>query len=226
MVEAHRLVVLTPLEMGLMQTGDPGWPLSDDVERWFRDARGQSREALGRLLETCRDYLLLVANDEMAGDLRAKAGASDLVQDTFLEAQRNFPQFGGRSLRELKIWLRRILLNNLADLNRRYRETARRCLGQEVSLDADDSADNAGAQVAADDTLTPSGQAIRHEQAAALEQALARLPELYRQVIVWRHLENRSFAEIGALLGRTPDAARMLWARAVKELQKIWEGRS
>jgi RNA polymerase sigma-70 factor (ECF subfamily) len=216
---------MTTPEMGTMHTGDPDRPLSNDVERWFRDARGQSREALGRLLETCRDYLLLVANHELASDLRAKAGASDLVQDTFLEAQRDFPQFTGRSLPELRLWLRRILLNNLADLNRRYRDTELRRLAQEVSLGADDSTADAAAQVA-DDTPSPSGEAIRHEQAAALERALARLPEHYRQVIALRHLENRSFAEIGELLGRTPDAARMLWARAVKELQLTWEGRS
>jgi RNA polymerase sigma-70 factor (ECF subfamily) len=207
-----------------MQTGDPGRLLPKDVERWFRDARGQSREALGRLLETCRDYLLLVANHELAGDLRAKAGASDLVQETFLDAQRDFGQFTGRSLAELQHWLRRILLNNLADLNRRYRDTNRRRLAQEVSL-ADDSTDDAAARVA-DDTPSPSGEAIRHEQTAALERALARLPEHYRQVIAWRHHEGLSFAEIGELLGRTPDAARMIWARAVKELQQTWEGRS
>ena len=57
---------------------------------WLQAARDGSREAMGNLLEACRAYLLLVANRELAADLRAKGGASDLVQDTFLEGHRNF----------------------------------------------------------------------------------------------------------------------------------------
>jgi RNA polymerase sigma-70 factor (ECF subfamily) len=55
------------------------------LSKEFLGARKGSREALGRLLETCRPYLLLVANNELDRDLQAKAGASDLVQETFIE---------------------------------------------------------------------------------------------------------------------------------------------
>src|SRR5262249_6317295 len=70
------------------------------------------------------------------------------------------------------------------------------------------------------DTRSPSSHAIANEQAAALAQALARLPEHYRAVIVWRHQEGRSFAEIGEQTGRTAEAARKLWARALLEVKK------
>ena len=59
----------------------------------FLDARQGSLDALGRLLESCRNYLLLLANQQLREDLQAKAGGSDLVQDTFLEAQRDFRAF-------------------------------------------------------------------------------------------------------------------------------------
>jgi RNA polymerase sigma-70 factor (ECF subfamily) len=190
----------------------------DDLTGWLIAARGGSAEALGQALEACRAYLLLVANRELEPELQAKAGASDLVQETFLNAQRNFHQFQGASPEELRGWLRAILLNNLGNLRRRYRDTDKRQLARELSLESDDSQDDLKKNLAAN-TPSPSDHAVRHEQTAAVEQALARLPEDHRQVIVWRHQENCSFEEIGQRLGRSVDAARMLWWRAIERLQ-------
>jgi RNA polymerase sigma-70 factor (ECF subfamily) len=158
--------------------------------------------------------LLLIAGEELDSDLQAKAGASDLVQDTLLEAQRGFADFKGDTHRQLLAWLRRILLNNLANFNRRYRRTQRRQVAREVSLDADPRLSG----LLKSDSSTPSGKTIRREEVEALEQALLKLPEHYRQVIVMRHRENRSFAEIGKQLERSADAARMLWWRALENL--------
>ncbi len=77
--------------------------------------RGGSRQALGELLEACRAYLLIVAEQELATDLRRKAGASGLVQETFLQAQRDVGRFQGESENELRAWLRQVLINNLAN---------------------------------------------------------------------------------------------------------------
>src|SRR4051812_46159075 len=61
----------------------------------IRRARAGSHEALGQLLDGCRGYLLRIARDELDPRLQAKGGASDLVQETFLEAQRDFAAFTG-----------------------------------------------------------------------------------------------------------------------------------
>ena len=106
--------------------------------RWLPEARAGSPEALGRLLEACRRYLLLVAERELDPALRPKGGASDLVQETFLEAQRDFAGFRGRSQPELRAWLRQILRNNLANFHRRFRDADKRRLDREVSLDRSD----------------------------------------------------------------------------------------
>src|SRR2546429_538415 len=68
----------------------------ESVARALQDARGGSREALGCVLESCRGYLLQIAWEELDPALRAKGGASDLVQETFLKAQRHFAQFQGQ----------------------------------------------------------------------------------------------------------------------------------
>src|SRR5215472_15056087 len=106
----------------------------DDPAQLLAEARDGSREALGQALQACRDYLLLVANKELDPALQAKGGASDLVQQTFLEAQRDFVQFHGNSEAELLAWLRHLLMNNLADFSRSFRQTAKRGVEREMSL--------------------------------------------------------------------------------------------
>ncbi len=186
-------------------------------QRRLAEARAGSAQALGEALEACRGYLLLVAERELGADLRAKGGASDLVQETFLEAQRDFARFQGASEDDLRAWLRRLLLNNLSNFARHYRGTARRQLGRERAL-ADSQLERGGGLAAGGPS--PSGQAMAHEQAQALQEALQRLPDEYRQALALRHQEHLSFEEIGARLGRTANAARLLWLRAVERLQR------
>jgi RNA polymerase sigma factor (sigma-70 family) len=59
------------------------------------------------------------------------------------------------------------------------------------------------------------------EQRRALDRALGQLPPHYREVIRLRTEEKKSFDEVARLTGRTPDAARMAWGRAVRRLQSL-----
>jgi RNA polymerase sigma-70 factor (ECF subfamily) len=191
--------------------------MSDAAQR-LAAARGGSREALGQALEACRGYLLLLAERELDTDLRAKGGASDLVQETFLEAQKDFAQFRGDSEDELRAWLRQILLHNLANFTRRYRATAKRRLGREVALDVSGSAaDREGGLIL--DALSASGLAMEEERAQSLRRALERLPGDYRQVILLHYQEQRPFEEIALLMQRSYEAVRSLWARAIRRLR-------
>jgi RNA polymerase sigma-70 factor (ECF subfamily) len=185
-------------------------------------ARAGSREALGKALEACRRYLLLIAEEQLTPELRAKGGASDLVQETFLEAQRDFPQFHGSTQAELLAWLRRVLLNNLGSFTRHFCATDKRAVAREVALPGDGSSADAIGELAAPPP-SPCDVAIAREQIEGLRQALVRLPEDYRQVILLRYEGGHSFEEIGRRLGRSPDAARKLWTRAVEHLQDEWE---
>jgi RNA polymerase sigma-70 factor (ECF subfamily) len=194
----------------------------NEAAQWLAEARAGSPEALGKALENCRKYLLLIAGRQLDGDLHRKGGASDLVQETFLEAHRDFGRFHGESEDELLAWLRQILLNNIANFTRRYRTTGKREVGREVALEPHDSAHVTGS-IVPDPARTPTSEAVEREQAEALNQALERLPGEYRLAIVYRYIEGRSFDEIGALTGRSADAARKLWARAMQRLREEWE---
>ena len=181
-----------------------------------------SSEALGSLFTACRDYLLVVANRELHADIRVKVAASDLVQETLLAAQREFGRFEGRDKAELVEWLRRILLRRLSIANRRYRKTLKREVAREVPLDGLSSVIGPGIGLAAGRTNSPSQIAAAREDREAIDRALAMLPLDYRQALVLRFREHRSFAEIGQELGRSEEAARKLWLRALGRLKQIY----
>src|SRR5262245_6389007 len=186
-------------------------------------ARAGSREALGQALEACRAYLLKIAEQDLNPALRPKGGASDLVQQTFLEAQRDFDRFTGDSEQELLAWLRQLLRHNLANFARDYRQTGKRRIDREVALDTPDSSGGPAGQVPTD-TSSPSSHVAADEQADLVRRSMAQLPDDYRRVLTLRYQEGRSFEEIARLLGRTPNAARKLWARAVERLEEELAG--
>jgi RNA polymerase sigma-70 factor (ECF subfamily) len=188
------------------------------LDERIREAQGGSTNALGELLEGFRQYFLLVANQELRRDLQAKVGASDLVQQTFLEAQRGFEQFDGRTQGDLLVWLRQILKNNLRDATRSYRCASKRQVQREIPIVSDDDSAAIPTTVLVDRSESPSWPARRSEQNAALHDALNRLSEPQRQVIVLRNLELKSFVEIAQCMGRSPDAVRKLWGRSVQAL--------
>jgi RNA polymerase sigma-70 factor (ECF subfamily) len=201
-----------------------GEPADENAQR-LSEARAGSREALGQALEACRGYLLVIAQRELGPQLQAKGGASDLVGETLLEACQDFARFQGESEAELRQWLRRLLLNNLADFTREYRDTDKRQVEREVTLEADRSSAERGGGLAAA-LPSPSSEAMAQEQAAAIQRVLERLPDDYRRVIELRYQEERSFEEIGRLLDLTANAARKLLLRAVERVQRELEAPS
>lgn len=194
---------------------------SISIDALIRDARAGSTAAMGQLMESYRKYLLLVANQNLDSALRPKAGASDLVQDTFCDAQRDFGQFRGESEQEFFAWLTGIMNHRMANHGRRYR-TRMRDVDLEAPLDADERLGN----LAADD-LTPGTVAQKRDEESHLLAAMARLPEPLRQILALRTWERHSFVEIGAALEISADAARQKWSSAVarlkKELRKMYD---
>jgi RNA polymerase sigma-70 factor, ECF subfamily len=185
-----------------------------ELELWIEAARRGDKQALGQALSFCRDYLLLVANDRLESELRAKGNASDMVQETFLRAQRGIDGFRGRTANEWRLWLRRILVRNLAEEGRRFRATAKRQIDREVALPHGTRFDCART------SESPSSHLARREREAVLLAALERLPARYRDVVIWHHREQLSFDEIGQRLGNSAEAARKLWTRALGRLRK------
>jgi RNA polymerase sigma-70 factor (ECF subfamily) len=189
---------------------------SKDIAQWLAEARAGSSEALGRALEACRGYLLKIARRQLDRELKAKAGASDLLQETFLEAQRDFVTFHGQTEREWLAWLRQLLLHNLANFTRSF-HTAKREIDCETPLHKKGLSTHVQFGLATPEP-SPMDQAVANEEADRIHQVLRRVPKDYRQVILLRYQEDRSFAEISQRIGRSENAVRKLFVRAIDKV--------
>jgi RNA polymerase sigma-70 factor (ECF subfamily) len=187
-------------------------PISPDR---FEAARRGSISDMGILLESARQYLELVASQSSYAGLEGKVPQSDLVQQTLMEALRDFKTFRGQSRREFNAWLRRILLHNLANARRQF-AAAKRDVRRELPLDAV-SGPHARER-------SPSSLVARQEISFRVEDAIGRQSPEYQKVIRLRSLQRLSFEAIGDQMARTAGAARKLWFRAVQKLKEELSG--
>jgi RNA polymerase sigma-70 factor (ECF subfamily) len=170
-------------------------------------------------LERFRAYLRLLARLHLDPRLRGKLDASDVVQQTLLQACQALDGFRGGTEAELAAWLRRILARNLAhaarDLGRDKRDVAReRSLEQVLGQ----SSNRLGMWLAADQS-SPSESAQRKEQAVLLADALESLPEAQREALVLHYWQDWTLPDIGRHLGRTPAAVAGLVQRGLRQLR-------
>jgi RNA polymerase sigma-70 factor (ECF subfamily) len=177
-------------------------------------------------LDGFRDYLLLLARARLDPRLLGRLDASDVVQQTLLEAHRDAAQFRGSSDAERAGWLRQMLARNLANAARDHTRD-RRDVNRERSLQA--SLDESSARLEmflAADQSSPSQHLDRDEQLRRLAAALAALPDGQREAVELRHLQGWSLADIATHLGRTPAAVAGLLHRGLAELRTLLEGSS
>jgi RNA polymerase sigma-70 factor (ECF subfamily) len=178
------------------------------------EARQGNGEGLGALLELYRDYLQGRARALISLKLRGVVNPSDLVQQTFLEAWRDFQQFEGTTEAQWRAWLRRILAHNLATLVERHVRARKRDVRRQGSLDRQ-------RLDPVSPLSSPSAPTQRQEASALLANRLSRLPALSREVLRLRNLEGLSFEEVARRMGRTPGAVRVLWVRALDRLRLL-----
>jgi RNA polymerase sigma-70 factor (ECF subfamily) len=194
---------------------------ASDPEMLLVLAKAGDGDALGRLIERHRGYLILLARMQIGRLLRGKLDAEDLLQETSLEAHRAVARFRGTSEVAFRAWLRQILAAVLSNQIRRYRGTKGRDARLERRLVEDlDRSSRALDRGLIAEQSSPSQQVARRERALLLAEALAVLPEDYRDVIVFRHLEGLAFAEVALRMGRTEDSVKNLWVRALARLRR------
>src|SRR5438067_511843 len=176
--------------------------------------------AAAEALEPFRQYLLVLAKLHLDARLRGKLDPADLVQQTLLRAYPAVGQLRGRDPAVVAAWLRRILARTLADTVRHYDADKRAVdLEQSLTADLDKSASGLAEWVAADQT-SPSERAERNEDLLRLADALAGLPDAQREVVVLKHLQGRTLAEIADATGRTVAAVAGLLRRGLEKLRE------
>lgn len=193
--------------------GDPPDPTSSLLQA----LHGGDPNALAALVERHLPWLRRHVERRLGDFLRRHADADDYLQDAVADFLRDAPRFQVRDEAQFRALLARVVENTLRDRNDWFR-ARRRDLGRNAPLASD-------SVLALDPTLsagtTPSGAAQRSEVRQWVRLGLELMDAEDRKVILARDYDDRSFVEIGAELGMSPNAVRMRWTRAVARLAAL-----
>lgn len=171
-------------------------------------------------LHSFRDYLSVLARGQIPASMQARLDASDIVQETLLEAHRKMDQYRGSSEpRQLAAWLRQLLSCNLIDALRTQRREGRDVhREQAMSKWLDESAMGLDQFLMANDS-TPSE--IVHKRFRALEVAAAieELPASQRDAIVSRYFHKATLEQIAEQMQKSKPAIAGLLKRGLDSLR-------
>jgi RNA polymerase sigma-70 factor, ECF subfamily len=173
-----------------------------------RRAKDGSDAALNLLYERCAGRLLAYIRLRMGRDLRARLESRDILQATLMKSVTHLHELRGNETQPLMAWLARIAEHEIRD-RVDYHTRQRRDGAREVALDD---------HPVPDEGRSPLSRVILDERARRLEAALDTLTPAHREIILLRKFEELTFGEIAARLGKTEDAARMQFTRAMTAL--------
>jgi len=194
----------------------------DDLSQ--RLSRGD-RDALAELFTAYRDRLWQMLHFRMPAQLAGRLGIDDLLQESYLAAERRIDAFEHTGEHGPFVWLRLITLQTLTDQCRRHLAALRRDAGRELSIHTRITMPGATtasmASLLVGQWTSPSGVVMRAEAIQQLEDAIDRMEPIDREVLALRHFEMLSNTETAAVLGITPKAASIRYVRAVRRLKDI-----
>jgi RNA polymerase sigma-70 factor (ECF subfamily) len=182
-------------------------------------------ESRGHTLDQFRSYLYLLARTHVGRNGQQNIDASDLVQQTLLDAHAKRGQFRGGTDAERAAWLRQILARNLADALR-HQHRAKRDVSRQRSLEADidESFRRADGWLEARQS-SPSQHVAKKEQLLRLADALNQLPDAQRDAVILRHLQGLSLADVAREIGRSETAVAGLVYRGLNKLHTLLDER-
>lgn len=167
----------------------------------------------------------MLARAQLGPQLQSRFDASDLVQQTLLEAHCHLDQFRGSTEGEMAAWLKKMLSFNVQDLLRAQRRQ-KRDVTREQSLDADMEKTCTRLQAWLQAVQTsPSGKVSRDEQILQLGRAMEQLPDSQRLAVEFHHLMGLSLAETAERLERTTPAVAGLLRRGLSRLRELLDDR-
>ncbi|MGQ0636379.1 MAG: sigma-70 family RNA polymerase sigma factor [Planctomycetaceae bacterium] len=200
------------------------WPEATETEQLLAGARAGDPAAVNALLDRHRTGLRNMIRARLDQRLGRRVDASDVVQDVLLAASGRLAAYLRDPQLPFGLWLRQMAQDRIIDLHRRHRIAARRSLDREQPLAVAGFGDRSSLELAAqlrDPELTPAANALRKELHDRFLEALDRLEEDDREILVMRHIEQLSNSEAAEILGMTPPAAGMRYLRALRRMRQI-----
>lgn len=170
-------------------------------------------------LDRFRPRLRLLAEIELSSRIRVKEDASDIVQQTLLQAHRDLTAYRGQTDAELFAWLKAILAHNVLNAARFYRTQKRNSRREQSIADRLEQSSMRIEEFLACEHSSPSQRAVANEMLERLAHGLEQLRESERTAIVLKHFQSWTVAQISEHLGRPPDAIAGLLKRGLKKLR-------
>ena len=159
--------------------------------------------------------------------LRARVGASDVLQEAWIEARERLPDYLSEPRMPLFLWLRFLALQRLAKAWRFHAKAQRRSLRRETPGDAPAGPATSSVVLAdrlAGSGITPSVAVAGQEARARLLAALEAMSPGDREVLGLRHFEELTNAEVAEVLGLSVEAASKRYVRALERLSASLRG--
>lgn len=195
---------------------------ADRIER----AVAGDESALVALLVETDPRLCRIISRRIPPGMRSVLDAADIVQEVHIEVFRRIATLEPRTPVAFERWVSTIAVNKLRHAIERH-NAAKRCGGRvRVSAKSRRVEDTTIALLdhLVDRGRTPSSNAGRRESLAAMDKAMSRLPEAYRQAIRLVHIEERGLEAAAAEMGRTERAVHALCHRGKKRLRTALAG--
>jgi RNA polymerase sigma-70 factor (ECF subfamily) len=193
-----------------------------DTEKLLGLVAAGDEAARGQLLQLHRDRLRRMIAVRADPRLTARVDPSDVVQETLAAAADRLDAYLRNRPLAFYPWLRQLAQDRLGALYRRHVQARRRSVTREKGhLGLPDESAMALADRLVARQSSPSAHIQREEQRARVQRALAALPDMDREILVLRLLEELPVNEIGDVLGMTPGAVRTRQARALVRLRGL-----
>ena len=203
---------------------EPIKTMSRDQDQLFEAAENGDAESLGQLMNEHFEKLSRIVGFRMDRRLQGRLDASDVVQETFVEATRRFEYYCQNKKAPFFMWLRFLALQKLAEIHRHHLGTKIRDQRREVSIFKKSQADATSANIAAalvGEQTSPSEAFSRNQAISKMATALTKMDPVDQEVVALRHFEQLSNVEVALTLGLTTSAASKRFLRAIKRLKAI-----
>lgn len=183
-------------------------------------ARSGNVDALGELFERYRGALRATADQELSTRIKVRVSPSDILQATYLEVQRDLPDFRGEEVGQFVAWIKQILKNNVQQSIEMHRNARKRSVDRETSPDHSTGRGGRLLEGLAGPVSSPSHRLKHEEIAQRLARAIESLPPDQGEAARLRYLEGLKLNEICTHFGRSPTAVAGLLKRSLQKLRQ------
>lgn len=188
--------------------------------------REGDEDALAELFAKYRDRLYHIISVRMDRRLAGRVDADDVLQEVYLDASSRIHHFVKNHSGSFFVWVRLIATQTMANVFRRHLDAQKRDAKREISIHTGEAYESPTAPIAMQllgRLTSPSRAAIRKETVRELEEAIASMKPMDREIITMRHFELLSNSEIAEVLGIADKAASIRYVRAITRLKDLME---